>query len=185
MVRDILKLGHPLLRRRSREISPSDILAEPLQRLILDMIDTMRANHGAGLAAPQVGEEIRLCVAEVGENPRYPEMSPIPLRVWINPTIEVIDPNPQIAMYEGCLSIPGLRGQVQRPGHIRVTSLNQNGETQIETYSGLAAAVVQHECDHLDGKLFIDRADLKTLCFLSEFEQFVPESRRAVVLHSD
>ncbi len=185
MVRDILKMGHPLLRRRCREISPSDILAEPLQRLIVDMIETMRANQGAGLAAPQVGEEIRLCVAEVRENPRYPEMDPIPLSVWINPTIDVIDDDPQIAMYEGCLSVPGLRGQVHRPGHIRLTSLNQNGETKVETYRGLAAAVIQHECDHLDGKLFIDRAELNTLCFLEEFEQFVPESRRAVVLHSD
>lgn len=185
MIRKLLKLGHPLLRRRAREISPGDILAEPLQRLILDMIETMRASNGLGLAAPQIGEELRLCVAEAKENPRYPEMSPLPLTVWINPVIEVIDAEAQVEMYEGCLSVPGLRGRVKRPAHIRVTSLNQNGETRIEEFQGLTAAIVQHECDHLDGRLFIDRAPSESLCFVDEFEQFVPESRRAVVLRSE
>lgn len=185
MIRNLLKMGHPLLRRRAREITPSDILAEPLQRLILDLIETMRANKGLGLAAPQVGEEVRICVAESQQNARYPEMTPLPLTVWINPVIEVLDSSCQIEMYEGCLSVPGLRGLVRRPAHIRVTSLNQTGETRIEEFEGLTAAIVQHECDHLDGRLFVDHASSESLSFQEEFEQFVPESRRAVVLRSE
>jgi peptide deformylase len=146
------------------------------------MIETMRANNGAGLAAPQIGVSLRLAVAEVEKNPRYPEMGPIPLTVWINPTVTVLSSELRVRMYEGCLSVPGLRGRVERPAHIRLETLNRFGESEVRQYRGAEAAVIQHELDHLDGVLFVDRADPKSLTYLEEYERFVDKSVRLEVL---
>lgn len=178
----LLRLGHPLLRQRARQLSLVELAQPKTQTLIEDMVETMHAVSGAGLAAPQVGFDLRLCVAEVRENPRYPSMPSMSLRVWVNPTISIVSQEQQVAMYEGCLSVPGLRGQVTRPANVRVDYCDRHGQPQTDVFDGPLAAVVQHECDHLDGVLFVDRADPRTLTFLEEYEQFVPKDDRVVLL---
>lgn len=172
-VRPLLRLGNPLLRERCREVAPEEIPTPDFQALIEDLIDTMRANSGAGLAAPQVGVDLRVAVAEVSGNPRYPEMGPIPLSVWINPKVTLLSEDLRVEMFEGCLSVPGLRGRVSRPAHIRLEYLDSTGMPEVREFRGAEAAVIQHELDHLDGVLFVDRADPRTLTFLDEFERFV------------
>lgn len=153
-----------------------------MQTLIDDMVHTMKAVHGAGLAAPQVGESVRICVAEVSANERYPDMPSLDLRVWVNPTVEVQAPEPQVLMYEGCLSVPGLRGQVRRPAHIKVHSWDRDGKVQVDEFQGPLASVAAHEIDHLDGVLFVDRADSKSLCTLESFAQFVASEERIQIV---
>src|SRR5690606_2423939 len=103
------------------------ISTDSVQELIEDMIETMRANRGAGLAAPQIGQNLRVAVAEVRDNPRYPGLGALPLSVWINPVWTVISDRVTVEMYEGCLSVPGLRGLVRRPAHILLRAVDQNG----------------------------------------------------------
>jgi peptide deformylase len=160
-------------------------LSEPrLQTLIDDMIETMRDADGAGLAAPQVYEPIRLAVIEVNQNPRYPTLPPIPLTVLVNPVVtsEVapgeLAPSDAVEMFEGCLSVPGVRGRVVRPRRVRVTAHDRQGHPLDFTWEGVRAAIVQHELDHLDGVLFVDRADPRSLTFLREYERYVPVERR-------
>lgn len=183
MQRAILKIGHPTLRALARAVSPAELHLTKTQALIDDMIETMRAVSGAGLAAPQVGEPLRICVAEVAANERYPEMPSLSLRVWVNPVVEVLSPVPKILMYEGCLSVPDLRGQVLRSGHIRVTSLDRHGKEQLDEFEGPLASVAAHEIDHLDGILFVDRADPKSLCRLEEFQKYVVAEKRIQIIH--
>lgn len=178
----LLVLGHPLLRRVATPLTARQLLSPAIQTLIDDMIETMVAVSGAGLAAPQVGQSLRLCVAQVRENPRYPGMPALPLRVWVNPIITVLGETRRVVMYEGCLSVPGLRGAVSRPATIRVDYWDREGRPQRDDFDGPLAAVAQHECDHLDGRLFVDRADTNTLTFLDEYEQFVPHEDRVRVL---
>lgn len=182
MQREILKLGHPTLRKVAEAVTLEDLRLVRTQTLIDDMIETMHGAHGAGLAAPQVGESIRICVAEVSANERYPKMPSLPLRVWVNPTVEVLSLSPRILMYEGCLSIPELRGQVLRPGHVRVRSLSRTGEDQLDEFEGPLASVAAHEIDHLDGILFVDRVDPKSLCMMEEFQRFVLHEDRIRIL---
>ena len=183
-IRKIAQLGEPLLRERSRPVSPDELRSERLQTLIDDMIETMRDADGAGLAAPQVYEPFRLAVIEVNENPRYPMFPPVPLTVLVNPVVtpEVgpgeLTGNDAVEMFEGCLSVPGLRGRVRRPRRVRVTALDRHGGAFELVWEGVRAAIVQHELDHLDGVLFLDRADPKTLTFLREYERHVPIERR-------
>lgn len=169
-VQRILQVGHPLLRIRAEEV-PADAL-DQVQTLIDDLIETMRAAHGAGLAATQIGVAQRVCVIEVSENPRYPYKPPIPLTVLINPKIEVLG-DERFANYEGCLSVPNIRGIVRRPTHIRVRALDRNGAEIDKVVRGLSAGTFQHEVDHLDGTLFLDRVeDSRTLCTWETFEEF-------------
>jgi len=183
-IRKIAQLGEPLLRERSRPLSPDELRSERLQTLIDDMIETMRDADGAGLAAPQVYEPFRLAVIEVNENPRYPMFPPVPLTVLVNPVVtpEVgpgeLSGNDAVEMFEGCLSVPGLRGRVRRPRRVRVSALDRHGEGFELVWEGVRAAIVQHELDHLDGVLFLDRADPKSLTFLREYERHVPIERR-------
>lgn len=181
MIRPILKMGHPALRQVARAVDPKELATSEVQLLISDLLLTMRENHGAGLAAPQVGEGVRICVAEVKENPRYPELGTLPERVWVNPVVHILSPEPTVTMYEGCLSVPGLRGRVIRPAHIRVDSLDRSGTPQRDEFLGAIAAVVQHELDHLDGILFVDRAESATLTFLDELMDHVPSEQRLIV----
>ncbi len=179
---EILRLGHPILRQVAAPISVRDLSSPSIQTLIDDMIETMRQVGGAGLAAPQVGTSIRVCIAEVAENPRYPTLSPLPLRIWVNPQITILAQEPRVSMYEGCLSVPKIRGRVLRPASIRIDSLDRDGAPQVDVFEGPLAAVAQHECDHLDGKLFVDHADPRTLTFLDEYEQFVPQDQRVRII---
>jgi peptide deformylase len=175
--REIVEIGHPVLRERAREITPEELHSHDAQRLIDDMIATMRAANGAGLAANQVGETLRVAVVEVRRgNPRYPYKPPVPLTVIVNPLIEPLDE--EIAQInEGCLSVPNLRGEVPRHVNIRLRYLDRNGAEHEEVRRGLTAATFQHELDHLDGTLFVDRVtDPRTLTTWAQFERFHREA---------
>lgn len=150
-VREILLMGNPLLYQRSEEIT--DFGSAQLRILIKDMFDTMADSDGAGLAAPQVGVLQRLVIFSVVANPRYPDAETVPRTILINPEIEVLV-DEQEAGWEGCLSIPCMRGVVSRPSQIRYSGYNEKGEKFSREVSGFHARVVQHECDHLDGVLY-------------------------------
>ena len=171
--REIVEVGHPVLRERARELTGDELAADGVQSLIDDMIETMRAANGAGLAANQVGETVRVAVVEVREgNPRYPYKPPIPLTVMVNPVIEPLDEEVE-QINEGCLSVPNLRGEVPRHMNIRVRYLDREGAEHDEVRRGLTAGTFQHELDHLDGTLFLDRvSDRSTLSTWEQFERF-------------
>jgi peptide deformylase len=185
-IRKIAQLGEPVLRTPAREVALGDIGTPRVQALIDDMIETMRDADGAGIAAPQVYEPLRLCVIEVNENPRYPQFEPIPLMVLINPVVTPVcgagepPPDAGITIYEGCLSVPGLRGRVRRPRQVSVSAYDRQGRAFELQWDGVRAAIVQHENDHLNATLFVDRADPKTLTFLREYERHVPLVGRVV-----
>ncbi len=171
-VREIATVGHPVLRAPTREVSPDELASPEIQQLIDDMIDTMRAANGAGIAANQVHESVRITVIEVNDNPRYPYKPKIPLTVVVNPVIEPLD-DELVEINEGCLSVPNLRGNVFRHVNVRVRYLDRYGIEHDEIKRGLTAGTFQHECDHLDGLLFLDRvADTRTLTTWEQFERF-------------
>jgi peptide deformylase len=150
-VQRILEMGDPLLYQRSEEITEFD--NPRLAALIEDMFDTMADSDGAGLAAPQIGVLQRLVIFSVESNPRYPDAETVPRTILINPVIEVLDDERESG-WEGCLSIPGMRGVVSRPSYIRYSGYNEKGEKFSREVRGFHARVVQHECDHLDGVLY-------------------------------
>ena len=171
-VRPIATVGHPVLRERARELSADELASPAIQALIDDMIATMRDAKGAGLAANQVHEPVRIAVIEVDRNPRYPYKPPIPLTVVVNPVIEPLD-DEVVEINEGCLSVPNLRGNVLRHVTVRVRYLDRDGVEHDEVKRGLTAGTFQHECDHLDGMLFLDRVvDTRTLTTWEDFERF-------------
>ena len=169
-VRKIIRMGHPSLRQVAQPVDPAIIGGAAFSRLVEDMIDTLHDYGGVGLAAPQINESIRLAILELpGGTTRYGEAPPLPLTVFINPRVHVLDETPN-GVWEGCLSVPGLRGYVERPSGIRVEALNLQGAPQCLELKGFPATVLQHEFDHLDGKLYIDRlADPRRLMFEEEF----------------
>ncbi len=161
-LRKIAAIGHPVLRERAREVTPEELAGQTIQHLIDDMIATMRDANGAGLAANQVHQLVRVCVIEVrAGNPRYPEKQPIPLTVLVNPVLTPLS-EARFESYEGCLSVPDLRGRVSRHADLRVEYLDRHGAPHVMEVSGIRAVTYQHECDHLDGLLFVDRADPAT-----------------------
>ena len=171
-VRPIATIGHPVLRERARDLTPFELRSPEMQRLIDDMIDTMRDAQGAGLAANQVHEAVRIAVIEVDHNPRYPYKPPIPLTVVVNPVIEPLD-DELVEINEGCLSVPDLRGTVERHVNVRVRYLDREGVAHDEVKRGLTAGTFQHEVDHLDGVLFVDRVrDPRTLSTWEQFERY-------------
>jgi len=171
-VRDIVTVGHPVLRERAREIAPDELGSPSVQSLIDDLIDTMRHANGAGLAANQIGVPQRVAVIEVGDNPRYPYKPRIPLTIVVNPVIEPLD-DELVEINEGCLSVPNLRGNLQRYVNVRVRYLDRHGVAHDEVKRGLTAGTFQHECDHLDGVLFLDRVtDPRSFTTWEQFERF-------------
>jgi peptide deformylase len=171
-VRDILHVGNPLLRDRSREVTREELASPEMQQLIDDLIDTMHHANGAGIAAPQIGELVRIATIEVNHNPRYPYKPPIPLTVVVNPIVEMLD-DELVEINEGCLSVPNMRGNVMRHVNIRVRYWDREGNEHDEVKRGLTAGTFQHELDHLDGLLFLDRvADTRTLTTWEQFEKF-------------
>lgn len=167
----IAQIGHPVLRRRAREVSRDELASAELQRFIDDLIETMRDANGAGLAAPQVHRELRICAVEVAQNPRYPYLPSIPLEVLVNPVITPLGPE-TFENYEGCLSVPNLRGLCDRFTAIELAAWDRHGAETRRTIRGLSAGVYQHECDHLDATLFVDRVkDPRSLTTLAEFER--------------
>jgi peptide deformylase len=170
-VRQVVEIGDPVLRQRARELSPDEIGSPEIQRLIDDLIETKRATHGAGIAANQVGEPVRVAIVEVEEgNPRYPYKPPEPLTVMINPTMESVA-DETFEVNEGCLSVPDLRGYLQRHLSIRVRYLDRDGVGHEDVKRGLTAGSFQHEVDHLDGILFVDRADPRTFATWEQFDR--------------
>ncbi len=171
-LRKIASIGHPVLRQRAREITRHELAGAATQRLIDDMVETMRDANGAGIAANQVYEPIRVCVVEIANNPRYPYKPNWPLTVLVNPVVEATT-DETFLNFEGCLSVPNLRGQVPRFAGVRVRAWDRAGGDVDFDVKGLTAGTFQHELDHLDGNLFVDRVvDTRTLCTLTEFERF-------------
>ncbi len=162
-VRRVLKMGDPLLYRKAEPVK--DFNTPELDALVADMFDTMAALNGAGLAAPQIGVSQRVVIFSVESNPRYPDVEPVPTTVLINPMLQPIGDEMEEG-WEGCLSVPGLRGLVTRHKSLRYTGFDQHGTPIDRTVSGFHARVVQHECDHLDGILYPMRLrDIRLLGF--------------------
>ena len=166
----IAQIGEPVLRERARRLSTAEIGSEKIQTLIDDMIDTMRDANGAGIAANQVYSAVQICVIETrGNNPRYPYKPQIPLTVMINPVITALD-DEQFDNLEGCLSVPNLRGLVPRFARIHLEYSDRDGVAQSADYVGVSAGTFQHECDHLNGQLFVDKVtDPTSLSTLDNF----------------
>jgi len=172
-VRKIIRMGHPTLRKIARPLTDDELRSPGIRALVADMVDTLADYGGIGLAAPQIGESIRLAIIDMPGGPsRYGEIPAMPLTVFVNPVIEVLDPA-TAGYWEACLSIPGLRGYVERPQHIRVRYRNLEGAPEALQLDGFPATVLQHEFDHLDGRLYIDRMnDTTRLMFEEEFLRF-------------
>jgi peptide deformylase len=164
-VHEILRMGHPVLLQQAAPVTAFD--TEELHALLQDMHDTMEAAHGAGLAAPQIGVSLQVVVFGVRANPRYPDAEQVPYTVLINPRIEALDARVEEG-WEGCLSVPGLRGVVPRHARIRYSGFDALGQPIERTVEGFHARVVQHECDHLIGVLYPMRmSDLRQLGYTS------------------
>ncbi len=157
-VRKILKMGEPLLLQVAQPVPAEKIGSLEIQSLIQDLIETMHAANGAGLAAPQIGISQQIVVFGFEKNQRYPDEDPVPQTILINPIITPFDSTKEIG-WEGCLSVPGLRAQVPRYSKIRYQGLNQDGQIIDRVVEGFHARVVQHECDHLIGKLYPMRVE--------------------------
>lgn len=168
-IHPVLRMGHPLLNQRADEVR--DFNTPELDSLIADMFDTMRAEDGAGLAAPQIGVSLRVVVFGFDDNPRYQEAPPVPVTVLINPLIEPLEDRMEQG-WEGCLSVPGMRGLVRRYSHILYRGFDASGEPIRVEAEGFHARVVQHECDHLDGILYPQRIrDLTRFGFIDELAE--------------
>jgi peptide deformylase len=167
-VREILKMGDARLLRVAPPVAPALFGSAELHALIADMADTMLAANGAGLAAPQIGVDLQLVIFGTGApSPRYPDEAGIPRTVLLNPVITPLDTRLEDG-WEGCLSVPGLRGQVPRFAHIRYSGVDPQGQPITREVHGFHARVVQHECDHLIGRLYPTRmTDLTTLGYTS------------------
>jgi len=168
----VARMGHPVLRAKTRPVEKAEIKSQALQQLIDDMIETMAEYHGVGLAAPQVHEQVRLFVALLdsaadGDGDQPPEPTAI-----INPDIVVVGSD-VVEDWEGCLSIPDIRGRVQRARDITVRALDRRGDRIELRAQNFTARVIQHETDHLDGILFFDRMrSFESLTFLEEYSRF-------------
>jgi peptide deformylase len=168
----IAQIGHPVLRQRAREISREELLSPETQQFIDDLVETMRDASGAGLAAIQVYNPVRIVAVEVKDNPRYPYKPNIPLTILVNPVLEPLGEE-RFENYEGCLSVPNLRGVVERWAEVHVTGWNRDGSVFDQVIRGLSAGTFQHECDHLDGMIFVDRVrDPRTLTTWAEFDRY-------------
>jgi peptide deformylase len=164
-IRKVARLGHPVLRQVAEAVPEAEIGSPRVQGIIEDLLVTMVEYDGAGLAAPQIHESVRIVIAVLDE-----QTEP---HVWINPVIRPIG-DEMISSYEGCLSVPGLRGAVARHAEIEVDAVDRTGRPLHFHLKGFPAIVAQHECDHLDGVLYVDKADRSTLTFLEEYRRFGP-----------
>jgi len=165
----VARMGHPVLRQKCAPIDPGQITGPEVQGLIRNMFETMAEYTGVGLAAPQVHHPVQLLIAggEVDDEGR-----PV-YRVLINPKVTVLDQDDRLGMYEGCLSLPDLRGWVERPALVKVEAYDEKGARVEFTLEGFPAVVMQHECDHLDGVLFVDRMeDMTKFAFEREADRF-------------
>jgi peptide deformylase len=167
------RIGNPVVRAPAAPVPDAEIGSPETRRLIEDMVETMREYDGVGIAAVQVHVPKRIAVLEVaGPHPRYPDAPPVPLQVLVNP--EILEYGSETEEdWEGCLSVPGLRGKVPRAKEVRVRAFDADGNRKEFTASGFHARIVQHECDHLDGRVYLDRMNgLESLSYLEEFKRF-------------
>ena len=160
-IRKVARLGHPVLRRVADPIDPSSVTSPAVQSLIADLLDTVEEYDGAGLAAPQIHESVRAVVLAFDDEG---------MRVWINPVLTPLTEDHAFT-FEGCLSVPGLRGLVGRPSRVRVQALDETGSALDFELEGFAAVVAQHECDHLDGIVYVDKVETTTLVFDEELRK--------------
>ena len=173
---NIAQIGHPILRNKTKDIPINEIKSENTKKIIEKMIKTMRKHNGAGLAANQIYEPIRICIIEVLDNPRYKHLNTIPLKVLINPKIVIKKDTATFNSYEGCLSVPNLRGKVKRYNTINVTYYTMDAKKITEDIKGLESIVYQHEIDHLDGYLFTDKVeDNSTLVTYENYQKYYEE----------
>ena len=173
---NIAQIGHPILRNKTKDIPINDIKSDNTQKIIEKMIKTMRNHNGAGLAANQIYEPIRICIIEVLDNPRYKHLNTIPLKVLINPKVIIKKDTATFNSYEGCLSVPNLRGKVKRYNTINVTYYTMDAKKITEDIKGLESIVYQHEIDHLDGYLFTDKVeDNSTLVSYENYQKYYEE----------
>jgi len=172
MILKVARLGNPVVREVAREVATNEIANRDFQRLLDDMVETMHEYDGVGLAAPQVHVQLRVAVLEVVRHPRYPHADPVPLTFLINPVVTVLDQN-MAEDWEGCLSVPELRGLVPRYKSVRVQARGRRGEKLDFVAVDFHARVIQHETDHLNGMVYLDRMkDLRTLSYLLEWQRY-------------
>jgi peptide deformylase len=169
----IAQMGQPVLREIAKPLTQKQIQSPEIKALISDMIETMEDAEGVGLAAPQVFQPLQLAIISLKtDSDRYDDVPDHPLTVFINPVIKILDSTPQ-GFWEGCLSVPGLRGYVERPKSIQVEYLNQKGKPEILMAEGFLATVIQHELDHLFGVLYVDKLkDSKMFAFQKEYDRY-------------
>ncbi len=174
---EVLHIGNPLLRKVARKLEPAELDTAALEQLVADMIDTMEAEDGIGIAAPQVGASVQVAVVAMkDDSERYEEAESFPLTVFVNPMVTVTDPEEQ-EYWEGCLSVPNLRGAVVRPRGVRVDFLDVQGKAWTVEAEGFIATVLQHELDHLQGVLFVDRVrDMTKLATIDEYRRHWADS---------
>jgi peptide deformylase len=177
----IAQIGTPILRQRARDVALEELRSAEFQQFLDDLVATMRDANGAGLAAPQVHRSVRVCALEVDHNPRYPYKPNIPLTILVNPVLTPLS-EAKFDNYEGCLSVPDLRGVVARHAELRVQAWDRHGVPIDDEVRGITAGTFQHEVDHLDGTLFIDRVnDPATLCTWKAFTRHHEENFRTRV----
>lgn len=162
-IRKIARLGHPILRSKASPLSSEEISSLSTKQLIRDMLDTVIDAEGQGLAAPQVYESKQIVLLDLDDGEGF--------RVWINPVLDSLTDECMIT-FEGCLSVPGMRGAVARATKLKVSALDEYGKPFELILNDYPAVIAQHECDHLNGILYVDRVELGTLCFLQEYRRF-------------
>lgn len=175
MIRPICRMGNPILRKKAKLVTKENLLTDSFSQLLCDLRDSMKHYGGIGIAAPQIGEDLSVAIIELIGFNRYGEEVNLPLTTFINPSIEYLTEDEQ-GFWEGCLSVPGLRGFVERPKKVRILYWNEHGKESEIVAEGFLATVLQHELDHLHGVLYIDRIkDSKLLSYQEEFVEFIQE----------
>jgi peptide deformylase len=175
-LRKIAQIGHPILRTPARPLTLAELQSSEIQSFIDDLIATMRDANGAGLAAPQIFEPLQICALEVENNPRYPYKPRIPLTILVNPKLTPLS-EAMFDNYEGCLSVPNLRGKVPRFAELQVEAWDRHGNSLDFVAKGITAGTYQHEVDHLHAKLFVDRVqDATSFSTWAEFDRYHRET---------
>jgi len=180
-IKPVIRMGHPTLKKVAEKVRPDEFGSSELNNLITDLFDTMKHESGLGIAAPQINVSKQVAIIELPESsPRYDDITASEKFIIINPEITYLTEELQ-GFFEGCLSVPGLRGFVERPKKIKVNFFNELGEERDVVLEGFLATVFQHELDHLFGILYVERIkDIKTLSFNEEFQQFQNSSKPTI-----